>query len=250
MIQTLIVFALLAIQPPAPAPDITVPATVSLRNGHIAKVTPTTTLSSVKWINLNADLDIIDSGLGWVIINAHVGDTGVCRGGKLTGNVASYQIGVYGAKLSADGKSAIATDPTYITVNVTIPGPPPPPPPPPSALVQAVQTAYTTDKATDPAAAMELTGLAKVYSYLASTAGIGNVTTVTDWSQVTALAEQQATANGVSGKLIATQTAVAQAFVAAVPAAASGSGPIAAADRAAATAFFTQAAAACGQVTR
>lgn len=250
MTHALLAFALLALQPPAPpaAPSITLPATITITDSGLSIDATAVNADDVLWQ--------VPAGVKqWPppkYLNLPLGS--FCG---IVSQQGAYTLTAIPAKavLQADGKTwkAVFGPASTTTVTYGTPGPGPGPGPnpgPPSALVQAIQTAYTTDKATDPNAATELPGIAKVYTYLASTAGIGNVTTVTDWSQVTALAEQQATANGVSGKLIATQTAVAQAFVAGVPAAASGSGPIAAADRAAATAFFAQAAAACGQVTR
>lgn len=166
----------------------------------------------------------------------------------------TYKIGVVPAK-DVGGKAKIG-DAQVCVVTVGTPTPPTPPvppapPTPPAALVQAIQTAYTLDKATDASAATNLANLAKVYAYLASSAGIGNVTTVNDWSQAVKAGQDYATSLGVlTTTLPNVQAAVGAAFVTAVPSAASGSGPISAADRAVATAFFSQAAQACGQVMK
>lgn len=154
-----------------------------------------------------------------------------------------YKIGVVPAK-DVNGKAKIG-DAQICTVTVGTPPPGPGPGPGPSPALD-LSAAWAQE--TDPAKLGQAVLLAQLYTYMASSAGLGNVTTVTDWSQASKLLQSQGKSLGINRKLPVVQAAVAKAFVAAVPAATSGSGPISAADRSAATTFFGVAAQAVGSL--
>jgi hypothetical protein len=109
-----------------PRPDIVVPASIKARPGHLHKITAQTSLDSLRWINLNDDVDLIPSDTGnWIIIAVNPSNATLRRHG---GSTIDYKIAAYGAKATA-GK-AVPTDPVYITIQVDMPLPPTPPTPP------------------------------------------------------------------------------------------------------------------------
>lgn len=136
--------------------------------------------------------------------------------------------------------SKVITYECDVTVGDAPPGPGPTPPTPTDPLAAAVQAAYASE--TDPAKAESAALLAQLYGYAAGSAGVGNVTTVSTWQDLELAMAAKSTSLGAKGKLVAVQTAIGQAFVAAVPGAATMTATISPADRTAAAAFFSKAA--------
>lgn len=133
--------------PPAPGPDIDAPSVFVVRAGHIHKLAVKSTLKTVKWINLNADVDLIPSDNGsWVVVNVLPSAQTVSKM-RATGSPATYKIAAYGAK-TVNG-DAIATDPVYVILQLDAPPDPtpvpptpvPPVPPPPTPSVAPIPVA-------------------------------------------------------------------------------------------------------------